>query len=525
MKKQLKTLTFLIALVLMAVPLFIVPAIADSATISAPSSVIMGEEFTVTVNFSSNAGIGALNDAYMTYNADIIQCVSYPNGTYIEFPGQCNIEFHDTNGPKNVSFTFKFKGIKNATAGITVEAGIYKNDDSGEEKESQSTRVKVVDKSTLSGNANLKSLILSAGSLSPSFNPNVTTYNVTVDYSITEVLVSATSEESAAQISVEGSKKMKVGDNQRTVVVTAPNGTKKSYVLNIKRLASSENVSTPTDDPQVPDNTNSNPYEITVNGQKKYLANDYSLVQIPEGFTNSTAFINGTDMPALTNTVGDRVLVYGTDETGANGRFYLFNAEEITFTLYMNYVSQGANFVFLDYVADANVPAGYYYCPVQIGEYSFNGFKYVDEAYSDFSIIYAETVGGTKAFYRYDKSDGSFQKAIEFSREMEDIKNNPLPTNVNIYERFMAMNTKGKLVIISLLLILILVIVLIVITVVKKARGNNFADGINDLTGMNEESNELFYTGGYEDFNDDNTVNPITIDSAYHLNSDDEDKE
>ena len=524
MKKQFKTLISLLALILVAVQLFIVPAYADSATINAPSSVIMGEEFTVTVNFSSNVGIGSI-DAVMTYNADIIQCVSNPNGTNIVSPGQCKISFFNAEGPKTTSYTFKFKGIKNATAGITVNAEIYKVDDSGEENKTHSTSVKVVDKSTLSGNAKLKSLILSAGSLSPSFNPNVTTYNVTVDYSVTEVLVSATTEEKDAKISVQGSKKMKVGDNQRTVVVTAPNGTKKSYVLNIKRLASGENVSTPTDDPQVPDHTDSNPYEITVNGQKKYLANDYSLIQIPEGFTNSTAFINGTDIPALTNTVGDKVLVYGTDKTGENGRFYLYNAEEITFTLYMNYVSQGANFVFLDYVADANIPSGYYYCPVQIGEYSFNGFKYVDEAYSDFSIIYAETVGGTKAFYRYDKSDGSFQRAVGFSKEMENLKNSTLPKNASIFERFMSMNIKGKLVLVALLLILVLVVVLIVITVVKKARGNRDTAEIGDLTNMNDESNGLFYTGGHEDFNDDNAEKPITIDAAYHLNSDDEDKE
>ncbi len=525
MKKHFKTLVALMTFLIISVQLYIVPAYADSATISVPSSVYMGEEFNVTVTFSSNEGVGAV-DATLHYNADIIQCVSNPAGTFSTSAGEYTISFYDANGPQSTSFTFKFKGIKNATAGISVDAEITDRNLVDTEKKQSSTSVKVIDKSTLSGNANLKSLILSNGTLSPAFSPNVTNYNITVDHSVTQVLVSATTQEAAATISVQGSSKMSVGDNKRTVVVTAPNGTKKNYVLNIKRLASGETDTSTPNDPQEPTTPELNPYEVAVGGQKKYLANDYSLVAIPEGFTVSTAFINGTDLPALTNALGDKVLVYATDETGENGRFYLFNAEEITFTLYMNYVTKGASYIFIDYASSTAIPAGYYYCPVQIGDYSFNGFKYEDAEYGDFSIVYAETVGGTKAFYRYDKSDGSLQRAVEFTLALENAGDITTAADTNLFERFMAMDIKGKAVIIALFLVLVLIIVLIIITIVKKSRGKKPTVAANEELAQNDTENgqSLFYTGGYEDFDDDEET-PIIIDSAYHLNSDDEDKE
>ncbi len=532
MKKQIRTILTLIMMLCLAVQFVVLPAYADRATIDAPSSVYMGEEFTVKVTFTCDdaSGIGAIASAYIKFDPNELQCTyneGNGNETSPDGAGKYTLLYAaDNRGTASKTFTFKFKALKSGSFGIYTTGTIRNWDESGPDQiKEASVKINSIDKSTLSGNANLKSLILSAGTLNPAFSPSVTNYNITVDYSVTSVLVSAVTQEGAATIDVQGSSKMKVGDNKRTVVVTAPNGTKKSYVLNIKRLASGEtNNPTPTD-PQEPNTPDINPYEVIIDGQKKYLANDYSLVQIPEGFTVTSSFINGTDIPSITNTVGDRVLVYATDETGANGRFYLFDAEKMSYTLYMNYSTTGTTFVLIDYKADPVVPAGYYYCPVQIGDYSFNGFKYEDGLYSNFSIVYAEASSGAKAFYRYDKSDGSFQKAAEFTLALEEAKKNTVSADADIFTRFMNMNIKGKAVIIAILLVVVVGAVLLIVNIVKKNKKAPQPKEIDNVAEVIGTQSNLFYTGN-EDFDDDNVASsPIRIDSAYHLNPNDEDKE
>ena len=56
-----------------------------------------------------------------------------------------------------------------------------------------------------SGNANLSSLKVSAGSLSPSFSPNTTSYTVNVANSVTTCTMTATKADPNATLSVSGS--------------------------------------------------------------------------------------------------------------------------------------------------------------------------------------------------------------------------------------------------------------------------------------------------------------------------------
>ncbi len=86
-----------------------------------------------------------------------------------------------------------------------------------------------------SNNNNLSSLSVTGQSLTPVFNPDVTTYNLTVPYTVSSVNVSAATASSAAKVSGAGNKSLSYGSNTVTIKVTAQNGDEKTYTINITR--------------------------------------------------------------------------------------------------------------------------------------------------------------------------------------------------------------------------------------------------------------------------------------------------
>lgn len=96
-----------------------------------------------------------------------------------------------------------------------------------------------------SNNANIKSLTIKANDdsdvvLSPAFNPGVYDYEATVASSIKTVSITPILEDakSNAVISNNANEELKAGeDNKITITVTAEDGSKKAYNINIKREA------------------------------------------------------------------------------------------------------------------------------------------------------------------------------------------------------------------------------------------------------------------------------------------------
>lgn len=95
-----------------------------------------------------------------------------------------------------------------------------------------------------SSNANLKNLGITPNDFS-GFKANTTTYNVTVPYNVESVKVYANAQDSKSTITGAGTKKLKEGTNSIAVVVTAEDGTKKTYTINVTRKSEEDNNMTP----------------------------------------------------------------------------------------------------------------------------------------------------------------------------------------------------------------------------------------------------------------------------------------
>ena len=102
---------------------------------------------------------------------------------------------------------------------------------------------------TLSANANLASLTINHGSNTPGFAPADTNYTVSVVNGATEMMVTPVTADPTATVTVDGEPAtsgtafgpvaLSVGPNVITAVVTAANGTKKTYTVTVTRAASS----------------------------------------------------------------------------------------------------------------------------------------------------------------------------------------------------------------------------------------------------------------------------------------------
>lgn len=472
-----KTLAFVLAAVV-ALMLINIPVYADDALIKCDSSVYMGNTFNVTVTFRSNSssGLGAV-DALLTFDETILECTTNPSGTnYSKEKGGYLISFFpQASGTESTSFTFKFKGKKEGSAGFHISAEITDFDVTSTNTKEANARVTVIDKSKLSGNADLKELKVSAGKLEPAFSSNVTNYNIVIPYSATELLVSATTVESKATISIQGSSKMQVGKNTRKIIIAAPNGTTKTYILNITRLKEGENVSQTTSTTSTASTTSGvkeNPYEIVAEGKTRYVANDYSFIDVPIGFTATEVTINNIQVPAVIDPVNVKTLVYATDKDGGDGKFYIFDRESDTFSVFRYIETKSTRYVIFEYPIKV-APTGYYYTNIEIGGYTCGCFKYSDASLSDFAIVYIETANGEKGFFRYDKKDGSYQRAVEFTELMEKTVINK--DNRNIFQKFMAMETKNKIIVGAAVGAALLIIALAVILIIRNINARRSA--------------------------------------------------
>lgn len=105
----------------------------------------------------------------------------------------------------------------------------------------------------VSSNADLSALMLSSGNVTPAFDSGTTEYTSTVPNGVTTLTVTANTADSSATITVNGAiavsgqasdaVNLNVGSNPVTLVVTALNGTTKTYTVTVTRSAPSSHRS------------------------------------------------------------------------------------------------------------------------------------------------------------------------------------------------------------------------------------------------------------------------------------------
>jgi hypothetical protein len=170
----------------------------------------------------------------------------------------------------------------------------------------------------VSSNANLATLTVTGGELSPAFNANTQTYTVSVFNSVTSVTIAATVTAPATitDASGIGAKTLAVGDNVYTITVTAENGTTtKTYTVTVTRAAVSTNATLAT--LTVTGGTLTPAFAATTEAYTVSVANSVTSVTIAATAVAPATITVDSSLGAKTLKVGDNV--YGIVVTAEDG--------------------------------------------------------------------------------------------------------------------------------------------------------------------------------------------------------------
>ena len=463
MKKMFKSLLSILVIMAVIVSTLTFNVSAASASISGAGEYEIGKSFSVKVSFNADATLYAV-EVDVTYNSSVLRLNSVSGADYNAGNGTVKIVddgFSATKPSKSSSYTLNFTAI--AAGNSKISASILGGGEA-ESRANASAAVTVVAPKP-SSNANLASIKLSNGSLSPAFNPNTTSYNATVKYDVSSITITGSVADGKSTYAGGGTFELQVGDNERVLTVTAEDGTKKAYTVNIKRMSEQETLDA---DQAVRD---ADPTLVVIEGQDYTIVNDFTDARIPAGYTVGTATRKESEIAVLNDEHGEYTLYWLVDASGKNGAFYTRNeADQFTRVNYIN--KNGKMYIIERPDAEGYLPQKYTRSTRAIDGVEVMVYNYVDVAFEEFCIVKCY-VDGTRAYYQFDTAEGTLQRALQFEL---DLKNeNETPSNDEPQEPklewFGAMSKTGKMVFFisgGVMLLLIVVTILLIVKISSK---------------------------------------------------------
>lgn len=428
-------------------------AASGKINVSGTSTVVVGNNVTVTVTLSSSTLIGSW-EMSLNYDKNYLQlrsATSESNGI--------RMAASTATGVKSKSYTFTFKTLKKGSTSVSVGGYLaYAYADLSEiSLSSNSKKINIITQAELeasySKNNNLASLGVEGFTLTPEFNANTLEYSVIVPEDTKNVNITGTVQDKKASITGVGVQQVNQGNNKFLVTVKAENGSEKTYTINV-------------------DVKDENPIEVTV-GDKKY-----TVVKIKENLPIASLYneysvkINEFDIPAYKNDYTGLVLV-GLKDTDGNISLFIYDDENNSYKEYSELKSSQITIYPLK--PEENIE-GYKKGNVKIQDIDVEGF-YLNED-SDFFVIYGVNVEtGDKGFYMYDKK---MQTLIKYNDELSSLLSEKIKLYTYIIIGFISLSV----------VMLIIIIVLVCKKGKKKKRGKDKEKVVEEKINK-EDKNEI----------------------------------
>lgn len=237
-----------------------------------------------------------------------------------------------------------------------------------------------------SANNALASLTVSAGTLTPAFDPAVTEYTLSLPLQSDKLTVTAAASDSRATIRGDGEIALQSGENMLSVVVTAENGSVRTYTITAQ-VAQAPTVF------------------LSYGSGKLGVVKDIAGVAAPAGFTVSSIPHNGETIPAWANASG-QTLLYLVDESSHAG-FYLYSPEAGVLSPYLPLTD---SYVYVGVPTGKQTIPGLTFGSVTAFGQTLDGWTYQDASLPDFSVLYLMDTAGTCGYYTYDSQNDTLQR-------------------------------------------------------------------------------------------------------------------
>lgn len=446
----------------LAAALFLLSCLAFTASAAARTTIAfssnspkVNDSVTVTVTVSGAEAMYS-TEFDVSYNSDALKFESGENAAggagVVKVAGL-------PAGASKQSYSLRFTAIAAGSCTVSVSGTAFYKDT--EDSLGASAAMTVSD-AAKSDNADLKSLSLSKGTLSPKFSASKTSYTASVANDVSEVKVYATAADSAAKVEVSGDSALKVGKNTRTVTVTAASGAQKTYTITITRGDISDSSEQETSEPEV------NPYETTVDGASYTVAADISGITLPKGFSETIAEYNGAEVAVAKDEDSYYTIYYLKAADGEIYAPYLLSEDGATFEK-LKYSANGDKmYIFAEMPDNYAAPDGYYDTFIKIGDFDVKAFAPRNEELSDMYYVYCFYDGGYR-IYRYDSKEEVLQRAPEFKPATKGEEK--LPEDMGFARRFNSLSANAKVIVIGLLLAALGAAALIVLLAVRLVKG------------------------------------------------------
>ncbi len=377
-----KILLFLMVLF----PINVYAAPSGSTSCSSSGTVTLNNTITVTVTGSAS---DVMWDTMLSYDSSKLQ--------YISGSGERSIS---DSFSTSMTYTYKFKAIGVGRAYAKTNTTV--SDYYGEKNYfSSSCSINVVNAQAGGGSSsgsnnkvhknsdnNLKSLGIEGAALAPEFNKDTLEYSVELESNTTKVKINAEKNDSKASVSGAGEREVVEGNNKLEIVVTAENGSTKTYVINaiVKEK---------------------NPIVVKIKNDKYTVVRKKDIIEAPEGYTETTVVINDEEIPAYSNDITGYLLVGLTDSNGESA-WYIYDKDKKTYSKYIELNSSTLRLIILK-PKKSDIPYRYYEDTFEFNGQMIDGYTF--DAGSDFRLIYAMNVEtGEKLFYLYDIKDKTLQR-------------------------------------------------------------------------------------------------------------------
>ena len=279
----------------------------------------LNAEVTLTLNYNcaSNTGFIQWN---LNYDSRKLQFL--PSGDQSEADGIISemLDFGRNEDSTSIVKTYKFKTVAVGEAVFTVSDILnYRLEPvPGKDDEivtsANTATLNIVEK-TKSSNCYLKFIEPSQGRLEPAFNKNTLDYTVHVGNEIEVCYMYTEVEDRTARSELSGNEFLKVGDNVRTITVTAEDGTVRRYSVNVIRAqaATTAPTNTPTPTPTPTNTPTPTPTEATTENPTE-TGETTETTETPE----ESETPEETESPEETETPEDTELPTGSPEETLN---------------------------------------------------------------------------------------------------------------------------------------------------------------------------------------------------------------
>ncbi len=243
-----------------------------------------------------------------------------------------------------------------------------------------------------SGNNALSTLTVSAGTLTPAFDPAVTEYTLSLPQGTEKLTLTATPSDSNATVQGDGELTLQEGENTLPLVVTAENGDTKTYTVTAKVAQA------PT-------------LFLDYNGQRLGVVKDVSQVTPPAGFAPAEPITySGDTLPIWTDVSGKRTLVYLMDEKTSAQGFYLFSQTTGVQSPYLPILCGSVTYIYTDIPKELSSVPGLTPATVKAFGQTLKGWTYNDASLKDFCVLYLMDDAGSYGYYTYDSREETLQR-------------------------------------------------------------------------------------------------------------------